>query len=113
MLGVGVPILGRPDGQSRQVNNVCARRGSGPGYRRWPGGLLERWFLEALDALWADAVHGRGRLVLVPGQGGIGETASGRVVVRARGSSIGSGWKPRQSDTRYRWRALAGHASRP
>ena len=37
-----------------------------------PGGLLERGgFLEALEASWADAVDGRGRLVLVTGEAGI------------------------------------------
>jgi hypothetical protein len=46
--------------------------------RCWSAG-----FLKALDAVRADAVDGRGRLVLVPGQAGIGETATERVVVRA------------------------------
>jgi hypothetical protein len=48
-----------------------------------PGGCWSAGFLEALDAVRADAVDGRGRLVLVPGHAGIGETATERVVVRA------------------------------
>jgi DNA-binding CsgD family transcriptional regulator/tetratricopeptide (TPR) repeat protein len=41
-----------------------------------PGGLLERGeFLEALEASLADAVDGRGRLVLLTGEAGIGKTA--------------------------------------
>ncbi|MGH2886991.1 MAG: AAA family ATPase, partial [Solirubrobacteraceae bacterium] len=39
-------------------------------------GLLERdWFLEALQASMADVAEGRGRLVLVAGEAGIGKTA--------------------------------------
>lgn len=49
------------------------------------GACWSAGFLEALDAVRAGAVDGRGRLLLFPDHAGIGETATERVVVRAQG----------------------------
>jgi hypothetical protein len=68
--------LGRLDGEIAPVGDVSV----GDVAREVviaasPGGLLERGgCLEALEASWADAVDGRGRLVLVASQAG-GKTA--------------------------------------
>jgi ATP/maltotriose-dependent transcriptional regulator MalT len=74
---VGIPILGRLDGQIERGDDVPvgdAVRDLVTAAR--PGGLLEReGFLEALEASWADALDGRGRLVLITGEAGIGKTA--------------------------------------
>ena len=73
----GIPILGRLDGQIARGDDVSV----GDAVRDLvtparSGGLLERGgFLEALEASWADALDGRGRLVLVTGEAGIGKTA--------------------------------------
>jgi len=69
--------LGRLDGPIAPVDDVSVVDVVGDlGISASPGGLLERGgFLEALEASWADAVDGRGRLVLVTGEAGIGKTA--------------------------------------
>jgi hypothetical protein len=73
----GIPILGRLDGQIAPGDDVSV----GDAVRNLvtltrSGGLLERGgFLEALEASLADALDGRGRLVLVTGEAGIGKTA--------------------------------------
>ncbi len=74
---VGIPILGRLDGRFARGDDVSV----GDAVRDLvtparSGGLLERGgFLEALEASLADALDGRGRLVLVTGEAGIGKTA--------------------------------------
>jgi DNA-binding CsgD family transcriptional regulator len=74
---VGIPILGRLDGQIARGDDVsvgdAVRDQVSPARS---GGLLERGgFLEALQASWSEALDGRGRLVLVTGEAGIGKTA--------------------------------------
>ena len=70
-------MLGRLDGQVAALDEVSVgdtvRDLAAPASS---GGLLERArFLEALEASWVDAIDGRGRLVLVTGEAGIGKTA--------------------------------------
>ena len=76
-MGVGIPILGWLDGQIAALDDVSVGDAArDPITLAGHGGLLERdAALEALEASWADVVDGRGRLVLVMGEAGIGKTA--------------------------------------
>ena len=69
--------LGVLDGQIAAVDDVSVGDAvPDPFTLVSPEGLMERGgLLEALEASWADAVKGRGRLVLVAGEAGIGKTA--------------------------------------
>ena len=69
--------LGVLDGQIAAVDDVSVGDAvPDPFTLVSPEGLMERGgALEALEASWADAVKGRGRLVLVAGEAGIGKTA--------------------------------------
>jgi DNA-binding CsgD family transcriptional regulator/tetratricopeptide (TPR) repeat protein len=77
MLGGGHTHLGRLDEQIAALEDVSV--GDAGQELATPaslGGLLERGApLEALETSWVDAVDGRGRLVLVTGEAGIGKTA--------------------------------------
>ena len=74
---MGIPILGWLDGQIAALDDVSVGDAArDPITLAGHGGLLERdAALEALEASWADVVDGRGRLVLVMGEAGIGKTA--------------------------------------
>ena len=76
-MGVGTPILGWLDWQIAALDDVSVADAVGDRVGlASPGGMLEREAaLEALEASWADVVDGRGRLVLVMGEAGIGKTA--------------------------------------
>ena len=91
--GWGYPSWDGLTGRSRQVNDVCL-------------GHAVRDLVTAVGPGLAGALGSSRRSTLCGRTPSTGETATQRVVVRAWGYSIGSGRKPRQSHTRYRWRAL-------